>query len=617
MDTPSLIDRLRKRHPDYDGPLGCAWWRLCRDAATGEGGFRYAIEHASTDTYAEGDYTDSASSARIPSRMYLARFDRETARQFVSRLKSTHYRNHIGRVLNTYDGDLWRRPPQRQAVSDAVTAWWANVDGKGLGVLPWLQTGAREAHLHGWCAAYFDRTDSADGAPGLGPLAARWLRPEEIVDWELDGDGALEWVRLCTVVQTRDPVTGKSSQREEYTTWARAWWWRVVLVKREGDATPTAPAADGYAVETDTGLVPHDLGAVPLAILRWEPRGSTCRLYSSSHVASAVGAALELFNVASEARHVERGTAFPILCVQDEDEKVLQNLKLGAHNGIRVAPNMSMPEMLTSDGTLSAHFEKRRAELRAEIYHAVSLDPPAETTQVVPESGVARAYRFEMRRASLVSATQQLAAFERTCVELVARWSGVTDPAALAAVQQGVAITYPSDFDVETVGDVVDEFGGVLEKREQLAPVTVRDARLAIGRAVNPHATLEEAEALKAQVETLYQREVERLTNPTAAPKSEIFGYDLDAGLITVDQYLSSKGLEPIGGDEGKLPIARRRARYGLLPGQIPVDAPASANPATASRVAHGGAPDSAASEATRPGGTGAQGAGSMARAEG
>lgn len=607
VDT--LLERLRRRHCDYDGPLGRAWWKLCRDAASGEGGFRYAAEHASADTYGAGDYTDAASSARIPPGMYLARFDRETPLQFVSRLKSTHYRNHISRVLTTYNGDLWRRPPQRAAVSDAVTAWWANVDGQGLAVGAWLQKGAREAHLHGWCAAYFDR--EVTDAPGLGPLTARWLRPEEIVDWSLGSDGALEWVRLCTEIETRDPVTGATTEREEYTTWTRQWWWRVVIEEREGNASALA---DRHAILKDTGQVPHDLGAVPVSILRWEPLESTCRLYSTSHMASAIGAALELFNVASEGRHVERGTAFPILCVQDPNEKVLQNLKLGVHNGLRVAPDMSMPAMLTQDASLSEHFEKRRAELRAEIYHAVSLDPPAEATQVVPESGVARAYRFEMRRAALVSATQQLQAFERQCVELVARWSGVTEPAALAAVQQGVTVVYPTDFDVETVGDVVDEHGAVLDQRDQLAPVTVRASRLAIGRAVNPHATGAETATLREEVEKLYQRERDALMNASTPPK-EIFGYDLTLGLVPVNRYLASKGMDPIEG--GDVPIAIYLARHGLLPGLVPVDAPAQSLPATASRAAPTGAPDSAATEATRPGGTGAQSGASMRTAEG
>ena len=39
MDHDDLIRALRKRSPDHGGPLGCAHWRLVRDAIEGTGGF--------------------------------------------------------------------------------------------------------------------------------------------------------------------------------------------------------------------------------------------------------------------------------------------------------------------------------------------------------------------------------------------------------------------------------------------------------------------------------------------------------------------------------------------------------------------------------------------------
>lgn len=563
-----LIELLRRRHSDYHGPLGCRWWALCRDAADGAGGFRHAVEYASQDRHARGDWMDGeGESDELPGGSYLTRFDRETRRQFLGRLRTSHYRNHLKRVLGTYAGHLWRRPPERATTHAAVERWWRDTDGTGTTVLTWLRQGAREAHLHGWAAAYFDR-DPVDGVASLATArtVARWLKPEEIVDWELASDGRFRWVRLCTVVCTRDPATGQESRREEYTTWTAAWWWRVTL----------ATNAEGQlVVVANSGQVPHALGRVPVAVLYWEPRADIERLYATSHVAGAVSAALELFNVSSEARHVERGTAFPILYAQSANPKVFDNLKLGVHNGVVVEIDAKIPPgMFTAPPELSAHFEARRRELREDLYHAVSLDPP-QADVTAPESGTARAYRFLGQRATLGAAAQQLAAFERECIELVVRWD-VRDASreVIAQAQSVTSLTYPEDFDVQDAGSVLDTHQKVLDKADALAPVTVRASRLAIGRAINPQPTAESEKALTEQVEKLYERERDAVLNASTPPK-EIFGYDLDLGAIPVNTYLASKGADPL--PDGDMPIALWRAKYGLLPGQTP---PAPTDPA-------------------------------------
>lgn len=482
-----LASILRQRHPDYNGPLGCAWWRLVRDAVGGRGGFRHAIEHGRTDRAALGDHVQQQEQP-LPGG-YLRRFQRESSEAFAERQRVSFYRNHLRTILGQYQGQLWRRPPERASTIATATDWWANVDGAGTPVARWLSDGSRRAQHFGWAAAIFDRPAESLSV-ATARTTARWLQPEELVDWSFGEDGALEWARLCTVAMRRDPFGGAVAV-EVYTTWTRAAWTRHVVVGKD--------VSGGEEV-------PHGLGAVPIAMLYWQPPEEPGVLYGTSHLDSAIAAALELYNVSSEARHVERATAFPILYIQSADEKALEGLKLGVNNGIVVEPAAAMaPGFVSAPDGLNVHFAARRSELRDEIYRSANLDPP-QADDTTPESGIARAYKFLPRRSVLVDVCEQLLAFERRAVDLLARWDGA-DPAAW---QRSTTVTYPSDFDVQDADSTIDRSSKVLGS--QAAPVTKRAARVQLGRAVAPHASPADDALLLSEADAQYQREKAALT---------------------------------------------------------------------------------------------------------
>jgi len=505
MSDDDLIKHLRRRHEDVCGPLGERWWKLVRDAYQGSGGFRAAAEAAHVDESGTDDWITRQLDV-IPG-SYLRRFGRENANSFAQRQRVSHYRNHVRTIVAQYQGHLWRRPPQRESAIATVSSWWASVDGAGTTIAAWLARGSRRSQLFGWAAAYFDRPREPQSLASAA-TTARWLQPEEVSDWQIGADGALDWIKLCTEVETRDPLSGVETELEVYTIWTRSDWRSITLLEADNKLT----------ILDDTGPVPHTLGAVPVAMLYWHPPEDPEDLYGTSHLDGAVAASLELFNVSSEARAVERGSAFPILYVQTSKQGTLASLKLGVNNGLELTPDVTMaPGFCTPDASISEHYAARRAELRDEIYQSANLDPPTAQT-APPESGVARAYRFLPRRSVLVDACDQLVAFERRCVEILARWDGATTPSAIAQWQSATRVQYPSDFDVSDTSTALDQGGAVLDRSAALPPVTVKAARLSIGRAMAPQATPADEAALTSEVEQLYQRDLKTLTAPSKAP---------------------------------------------------------------------------------------------------
>jgi hypothetical protein len=486
MDLAAILSR---RHPDYTGSQGRSWWSLVRDCYRGTGGFRHAIDHGLTTELAVGDTVLGEGAIQGS---YLRRYPRETREAFAERQRVSFYRPHLRAIVAQYQGQLWRRPPQRETSIATVEAMWRDTDGDGSAIDRWLQVGSRRAQLFGWCAAIVDRP-AAPQSLATARTVARWLQPEEVVDWGFGADGALDWVRLCSASASRDPFGAEQSVSLLYTTWTREWWQQHRVV--------------GGRVE-ELGGGEHPLDRVPLAVLYWTPPDEPGVLYGTSHLDGAVTASLELYQVTSEARAVERGTAFPVLVVQSRDPRALEGLSLGTHGGLVVEPEVQFPAYLSPPADLAQHYAARRRELLEEVYRAAHLDAPVPEAQGAPESGVARAYRFLPRRSILVDATEQLSVFERDLVRLVALWEG-GDPAAYLA---GTVVRYPSEFDPEDVDAALERVVLALERAD--LPVARRSARRQLALALDPDT---DRAVLDRELGTLYDRESRTLLVPDPA----------------------------------------------------------------------------------------------------
>lgn len=485
MDHDDLIRALRKRSPDHGGPLGCAHWRLVRDAIEGTGGFLAGLRDLRVYDYGpDGSRYGSSAPLAQDGSTYLAQFPRESVEDFSARIRATTYDNHVAPVARTYTGQLWASAPQRETTVDAVRAFWSDPDAGVGAVDAWMRDGSDRALRCGWAACLIDRPRGERPATAPGTVG-RWLEPDELLDWRLDERGAFEWARLCSRTEASDPITGAESEREVITVWTRTHWRRFDLAK----------AGDRWAIEGDSGEVPHDLGRVPLAVLRWIPTADRDDLYAPSVLSGSVSAAVELFNVRSEQRAIERDCVFPVLCVQTSDGDRFQASKVGTHSGLTVEPGMAFPAFISPDAAVTVHYAGRVDELTTRIYEAAYLDRPSAAT-VAPESGVARAYRFRQMSGLLVTAAGEHEAFERDVVAILAAWDG----ADAAAWQASTTISYPRRFDPQDAETQADAGMAVLKEDERLVPELASQAREQIAGALFPRLSPDAAARLRAEL---------------------------------------------------------------------------------------------------------------------
>lgn len=500
-----LITALRKRHPAHDGPLGAQHWQLVDDAVTGQGGFLAGLRDLRVFDHGPGGVVGG--SALTPVRdgeTYLRQFPRETADDFTARVRASTYDNHVAPVVRSYTGQLWSDAPVRDTSVEAVQRFWDDPDA-GLGkVDAWVAAGSDAALRHGWAMALIDRPEGDRPATDPG-TTGRWLDPREVADWELDARGEVVALKLRSETHERDLLTGEKTEREIYTLWTRETWRRITLVER----------GEKYELEDDTGDVPHTLGRVPVAVLRWVPAMEPRELCAPSVLSGSVAAAVELFNVQSEQRQGERDTAFSILCVQEEVGARIEGTKIGTQSGLRYDPGMAAPSFIAPDPSVLIHYGSRVDALTTRVYEAAYQERPNAQAQA-PESGVSRGYRFRQMSAMLVVAASQHEAFEREVVAVLAAWDG----ADAAAWQAATTITYPRRFDPFDAETRADRAMAVITEANKLVPELVALARADIARALYPRLAPDAEKRLRDQLEARAERE--RTAYETAAATQDI-----------------------------------------------------------------------------------------------
>lgn len=502
-----LRELLLTEHDDRKGQLGCAWWRILRDAYEGTGAFLRSVEAVSTALGGAGNVEGGRYSLARRRETYLKPFRRESAESFTARAERSVYTNHVAPVIDVYHGHLVRRRPERASTSDAVTLWWQDVDGRGHDIGEWVAGVALRAQLNGWCAVLVDRPDTADASAAR--TTATTLDPAEVRDWQVGTDGALDWVRLVSSWCERDPATGEDVEYIEASIWTRTEWARVRMVEDEGEQW----------AEVGRWGAPHSLGRVPVAVLRWQEQLDPRALYGLSQVQGVVPLALALFNNESELTDHLANANFALLAVQSDDHDALANLAIGTNNGIRYGTNEAAPSFVSPGADVAMQYSLRSEQLRAAIYTAAKMEPPgARPDGGDAASGIARAYDFSQTDAGLQTFARQLTRFEFDLVDLVAAWSAAGSGDAVKRARDATKITYPQRYDAAGIRDDLGAMFAVLDDkvRAQMPPAVVREARLGIARGLLPEATPAVEAEYTAEAAAMYERDAAALAEAPA-----------------------------------------------------------------------------------------------------
>jgi hypothetical protein len=177
------------------------------------------------DLYAGGERL------RLNAAQYLMRRNREPAQVYQERLERVFYENYVGSGIDWYAATLMRREPALlfEGASESARAFYAtfadDCDLKGTSLAEFFRRRLVEALVFGasYVVVDFPRADGPwltradEDASGRSRAYLTEYSAEEVINWNQDETGALEWVVIRTsCLQQSQP---SDAQWERETRW--------------------------------------------------------------------------------------------------------------------------------------------------------------------------------------------------------------------------------------------------------------------------------------------------------------------------------------------------------------------------------------------------------------
>jgi hypothetical protein len=186
---------------------------------------RKAMWHRYQDLYAGGERF------RLNASQYLMRRNREPASVYQERLDRVFYENYVGSIVDWYAATLMRREPALlfEGAGEAAKAFYATLsadcDLKGTSLSEFFRRRFVEALVCGssYMAIDFPRVDAPpltradEDASGRSRAYLVDYSPEEVINWNYDESGSLEWVVIRTSCLQQSSAT--DTQWENETRW--------------------------------------------------------------------------------------------------------------------------------------------------------------------------------------------------------------------------------------------------------------------------------------------------------------------------------------------------------------------------------------------------------------
>src|SRR5579884_493227 len=254
------LDVISQKHPERT-QWEVVWpdYRLAY-----EGGYSFLraagqLSLASNQTLSSSSISTTATPAQVafntPRRRFLRQLEGEPNAVYSSIWERAEYVNYFSAILDYFRHWLFSEPPNiRAADGDDPPDWFedfaADANGSGESLIDFAKSAFLDVLLcrrSGWMV----RSDPDE------PTAAvlKQYKADEIVDWQNDAKGELEWVVLHKL-ETRREFPGERKQVEVYTYCDADQWAEWEVVKDE--------QGNGKLKVIDGG--PHGIGKVPFVM---------------------------------------------------------------------------------------------------------------------------------------------------------------------------------------------------------------------------------------------------------------------------------------------------------------------------------------------------------------
>jgi hypothetical protein len=407
---------LQRQHDDYTNNKDN--WELFRDAYEGTGGF------------ADGTH--------------LVQFPREPADRFTDRKELAYYVNFCKAVIDVYIGHLLKRPAIRQHNNPDLERFYvAATQNREQDIDEVVKDAARKANIFGHSFFMVDKpsvvADTKQDEIDQNAYPYTYvLTPLDILDWDVDGNGEFNWIKIKeTHVIADDPLGDKDCQYW-YRIWTRTGW--QLWIDYADNKTSPSLLVEGK----------HELGRVPIVTLKNKARSDNAVL-GVSEINDIAYMNKAHYNRNSEETQTLRDQGYAILIYPGDVTPTVNadgttySVKTGTDRMITYNPEGGgKPEFIAPPSSVLEAYKTKLEEIAKSIFETARLDY-GEGVRLSP-SGVALAFRFEKTNQALLDKANNLQRAEEKIAALVQLWQR---PAGSTAELDEVSIVYPTNFALE------------------------------------------------------------------------------------------------------------------------------------------------------------------------
>ena len=417
---------------------------------------------------------------------FLHRHLREGEDSIKERKKRAYYLNYIEQIINIYAGFLFKQPIKRvveeketgqvldsnnEEFVQIMQAIMEDVDGCGTTIDDFMKQVAIWNMVMGNQYILVDNMLTSSGLKDadnktfdmqlderLFPFCLR-IPPHMIVNWEFDPHGKLLWFRYK---EPNPPVSDPLSEKvldnknvkvERYVTWTRNEWMRheVKLTSQKKDDKTSRPVTKIKVTKINGEF--HDLGEVPLVIIR-SREYSNSKFIGLSFIHDIALVSVALINVCSLLDEEMYQKALTLLAIKRTNTNTPE-FTIGGNNVMSYTGDQP-PFFISPSLTPGQFFLEIIATLSNEIFRMAKL---SGGTAVLEQalSGIAHAYLFNETNQALSDQADILETAETKIFRLMAKWLQKDKE------EMVINISYPDDFGIIDVAQELNTLSSVKE----------------------------------------------------------------------------------------------------------------------------------------------------------
>ncbi len=365
---------------------------------------------------------------------------RQPSPKLKMRRRLARYENVAEIIVQAPMGALFQQAPDRvfgrEKTNKDLLAFWANCDGKGTAIDTAMQDAWLVAAVFGHAILLLDKpeTEGATAAETGLPRLCRYT-PLDLIDWLVDDYGELTAVKLV------EPVARTSFESNPNVE---------LLQVRIVDAEKWA-LYDAKGKKTSEGE--HGFGRLPVQILYGKRRPLTPIIGKA--VMGDPQLYVDLYNLVSEVRELLRNQTFAVLNLPIGTTGDLQREQelIGRQSGTsNVLFSTNPAQYLSPQGDNVSAYHEHIDRLSRMIYRLAAV--PWESDSRVAEAAESRRIKREEQTNVLQKYARELQHVDRQIVDLVYRAKMGPDQAEKRQAEDGVQVSYPTEFsppDLESV----------------------------------------------------------------------------------------------------------------------------------------------------------------------